>query len=140
MLTQNCGVVLEELYKTFNIDHPEDYAARSLSVSDLIVLHDGEATHCYYCDNMIAVCKDGKWGFVDLEGKEIIAPKYKDAKSFSNGLAAVSDGEKWGFIDSAGNLVIDYLFYGGDYFNDEGCCMVETGQGTTWQLISLYIK
>lgn len=91
-------------------------------------------------DNMIAVCKDGKWGFVDLEGKEILAPKYKDAKSFSNGLAAVSNGEKWGFIDTAGNLVIDYLFYGGDYFNAEGCCMVETGQGTTWQLISLYIK
>ena len=91
-------------------------------------------------DNMIAVCKDGKWGFVDLDGKEIIAPKYKEAKSFSNGLAAVSDGEKWGFIDPSGNLVIDYLFYGGDYFNAEGCCIVETGQGTTWQLISLYIK
>lgn len=91
-------------------------------------------------DNLIAVCKDGKWGFVNNEGKEIIAPKYKDAKSFSNGLAAVSDGKKWGFIDVAGNLVIDYLFYGGDYFNDEGCCMVETGQGTTWQLISLYIN
>lgn len=91
-------------------------------------------------DNMIAICKDGKWGYVDLDGKEIIAPKYKAAKSFSNGLAAVSDGEKWGFIDPAGNLVIDYLFYGGEYFNAEGCCMVETGQGTTWQLISLYIK
>ena len=90
-------------------------------------------------DNMIAVCKDGKWGFVDIDGKEIIAPQYKAAKSFSNGLAAVSDGEKWGFIDSAGNLVINYLFYGGDYFNAEGCCMVETGQGTAWQLISLYV-
>lgn len=110
------------------------------------IYRDGKATGSYSDadiitdDNMIAVCKDGKWGFVDLEGKEIIAPKYKEAKSFSNGLAAVSDGEKWGFIDSAGNQVIDYLFYGGDYFNDEGCCMVETGQETTWQLISLYIK
>lgn len=91
-------------------------------------------------DNRIAVCKDGKWGFVDIEGKEIIAPRFNEAKSFSNGLAAVSNGEKWGFIDLNGNLVIDYLFYGGDYFNDEGCCMVEVGQGTTWQLISLYIK
>lgn len=90
-------------------------------------------------DNMIAVCEGAKWGFVDLDGKEIIAPQYNDAKSFSNGLAAVSNGEKWGFIDSAGNLVIDYLFYGGDYFNAEGCCMVETGQGTAWQLISLYV-
>ena len=41
-------------------------------------------------------------------------------------IAVCKDG-KWGFIDSAGNLVINYLFYGGDYFNAEECCMVETG-------------
>lgn len=110
------------------------------------IYRDGKATGSYSDadiitdDNMIAVCKDGKWGFVNLDGEEVIAPKYNNAKSFSNGLAAVSDGEKWGFIDPSGSIVIDYLFYGGDYFNDEGCCMVETGQGTTWQLISLYIK
>lgn len=89
-------------------------------------------------DKIIAVCKDGKWGFVDLEGNEVIAPSYAEAKSFSNGLAAVSNGEYWGFIDSAGTLVIDYTFFGADYFNSEGCCMVETG-ANTWQLLSLYI-
>lgn len=106
-------------------------------------------------DNRIAVCKDGKWGYVDIDGKELIAPQFKEAKSFSNGLAAVSNGEKWGFIDATGRVVIDYLFYGGDYFNSEGCCMVECGQETdgqesagqesadqesAWQLISLYVK
>ncbi len=91
-------------------------------------------------DNMIAVCKGGKWGFVDIQGNELIAPKYIDAKSFSNGLAAVCNGEKWGFINSKGVLVIDYMFYDGDYFNEEGCCMVETKEGSVWQLISLNIK
>lgn len=90
-------------------------------------------------DNMIAVCKDGKWGYVDSDGKELIAPQFQEAKSFSNGLAAVSNGEQWGFIDAEGRLVIDYLFYGGDYFNEEGCCMVETGQETPWQIISFYV-
>lgn len=89
-------------------------------------------------DNLIAVCKNGKWGYVDLEGKEIIAPSYTDAKSFSNGLAAVSNGEYWGFIDSNGTLVIDYRFVDADYFNSEACCMVATGENN-WQLISLYI-
>lgn len=28
-------------------------------------------------DNMIAVCKDDKWGFVDIDGKEIIASQLK---------------------------------------------------------------
>lgn len=91
-------------------------------------------------DKIIAVCKDNKWGFVDIEGNELIAPVYAGAKSFSNGLAAVSNGEYWGFINTDGELVIDYIFYGADYFNSSGCCMVETGKGTNWQLISLYIN
>lgn len=91
-------------------------------------------------DGIVAVSVAGKWGFVDLEGREIIPPSYADAKSFSNGLAAVSNGEYWGFINTDGILVIDYIFYGADYFNTEGCCMVETGQGTNYQLISLYIN
>lgn len=91
-------------------------------------------------DNMVAVCVDGKWGYVDLDGNELIAPSYIEAKSFSNGLAAVSNGEYWGFINTDGTLVIDYTFYGADYFNSKNCCMVETGKNTTWQLISLYIE
>lgn len=91
-------------------------------------------------DEMVAVCKNGKWGYVDLDGNELIPPTYEEAKSFSNGLAAVSDGELWGFINKDGTLVIDYTFFGADYFNSEKCCMVETGKDTTWQMISLYVK
>lgn len=91
-------------------------------------------------DNMIAVCVDGKWGYVDLDGNEVIPPTYIEAKSFSNGLAAVSNGEHWGFINTDGVLVIDYIFYGADYFNSEGYCMVETGKEANYQLISLYIN
>ena len=86
----------------------------------------------------IAFCDNGKWGFVDNEGKIVIKPTYDEAKSFSNGLAAVSNGDKWGFIDTSGKIVIDYQFWDADYFNSEGCCMVETGKDV-WQIISLYI-
>ena len=90
-------------------------------------------------DELIAVCIDGKWGFVNLEGKEMIPPTFIEAKSFSNGLAAVSDGKYWGFINEDGDLVIDYQFLDVDYFNAEGTCMVESGMDT-WQLLSLYIE
>lgn len=89
-------------------------------------------------DQLIAVCKDNKWGYVNLSGEQVIAPLYEKAKSFSNGLAAVFNGEKWGFIDKNGNLVIDYLFDDADYFNDKKGCMVAFGK--TWQLILLYNK
>lgn len=90
-------------------------------------------------DGIVAVCVNGKWGFVDLDGNVVIEPAYENAKSFSNGLAAVYNGEHWGFINTEGILVIDYIFFDADYFNTEGCCMVESVEGG-WQLISLYIK
>ena len=40
--------ILENLFYIFNCKHPDDYAGRSLSVSDLVAL---EATGTYFCDS-----------------------------------------------------------------------------------------
>ena len=40
--------ILETLYGIFNIDHPKDYAGRSLSVSDVVQL----GNKYYYCDRL----------------------------------------------------------------------------------------
>ena len=42
-------VVLEGLFHRFNCDHPADYRARSLSVSDVVVLDDARI---YFCDSV----------------------------------------------------------------------------------------
>ena len=75
-------------------------------------------------DGLIAVCVNGKWGFVDTNGEMKIEPKYKDARSFSNGLAAVFDGTNWGFINKKGELAIEYQFPDVGYFDNYGNCMV----------------
>ena len=37
------GMSLEDIYTQFNVDHPADFTGHSLSVSDVVVLHqDGE--------------------------------------------------------------------------------------------------
>ena len=42
------GMSLEDIYTKFNIDHPADFTGHSLSVSDVVVLHqDGENTSHY---------------------------------------------------------------------------------------------
>ena len=42
---QSQGATLEAIYEKFNIDHPADYKGHSLSVSDIVVLHqDGDNT------------------------------------------------------------------------------------------------
>ena len=42
---------LEDIYRTFNIDHPADFKGHSLSVSDVVVLHQGGKDTAHYCDN-----------------------------------------------------------------------------------------
>ncbi|MFA6210242.1 MAG: WG repeat-containing protein [Candidatus Obscuribacterales bacterium] len=38
-------------------------------------------------EGLIAFSKEGKWGFMDLTGKEIVAPKYRTVGDFHEGLA-----------------------------------------------------
>ena len=33
------GTTLEDIYRTFNVEHPADFKGHSLSVSDVVVLH-----------------------------------------------------------------------------------------------------
>ena len=54
--------------------------------------------------------EDGLWGYKDAAGKIIVAPQFRRADEFSEGLAFVRgvEGREYqtGFIDAAGNLVI----------------------------------
>ncbi len=75
-------------------------------------------------DGLIAVCVNGKWGYVDFEGEMKIEPQFMLARSFSNGLAAVFNGESWGFINKDGQLAIAYQFLDVDYFDKNRNCMV----------------
>ena len=57
--------------------------------------------------NYIAVAdENGKWGFIDRSGKLVIDYQYKDARSFSNHLAAVRVVDTWGYISEGNELVI----------------------------------
>ena len=41
---------LEAIYTKFNIDHPADYKAHSLSVSDIVVLHENRENSAHFVD------------------------------------------------------------------------------------------
>lgn len=42
---------LEDIYRTFNIEHPADFKGHSLSVSDVVVLHQAGKDTAHYCDS-----------------------------------------------------------------------------------------
>lgn len=53
---------------------------------------------------------DGKYGYIDKTGKEIIPAQYDSANSFEDGLAAVCKDGKCGVIDTNGNIVIPFQY------------------------------
>ncbi len=57
-------------------------------------------------ENDLILIRFGKdYGAVDAKGKIVVVPFYKNAFSFSEGVAAVSDGKKFGFINTEGKII-----------------------------------
>ena len=61
-----------------------------------------------FSEGYAAVCKNGKWGYIDKTGQEVIPCKYDWANTFHEGLASVrfSYDSGYGFIDTTGREVI----------------------------------
>ena len=90
-----------------------------------------------YCGESIAYCaKDGKWGFVNTKGEEVVKAQYQNAKSFSNSLAAVSKDGKWGYINKNNTLVIENQYLETGYFSDNGVSFVSLSDGG-YQILKL---
>ena len=145
------NVVSEEAYADIIFNIEGSYILNNVIVAqmgDAYALYNGkgekigdftcEEMDKYSGDGMIAFCKNGKWGYVDIKGKIVIEPQFEKAKSFANGLAGVCVNDKWGFIDETGAIVVEPIFLDVDYFNEKGKCMVETGTGN-WQMLSMNV-
>ena len=46
------GETLEDIYRRFNMERPEDFTGHSLSVSDIVVLRHGDTETAHYCDSI----------------------------------------------------------------------------------------
>lgn len=96
-----------------------------------------EDADAFNADLVAAVCKDGKWGFVNTEGEVVVPYQYFEAKSFSNGFAAVRTGAKWGFIDAEKHeLVIEAAFDEVRDFAAKGNVFVKVGD--RWNILRIY--
>jgi hypothetical protein len=71
-----------------------------------------------------AIRKDGKYGFIDDQGRLRIANRYENVKAFSEGMAAIRIMHQWGFIDQHENLVVQPVFDDvGNYDNGHSIVM-----------------
>lgn len=96
-----------------------------------------EDADAFNADLVAAVCKGGKWGFVNKSAEVVVDYQYQEAKSFSNGFAAVKISNKWGYIDAETHqLVIDAIF-------DEACDFATKGNvfvrsQALWYVLRIY--
>lgn len=67
------GESLEDIYRRFNIDHPADFTGHSLSVSDIVVLRNGDTKTAHYCDS---------FGFTEVP--EFLQQQEQTAKKWNN--------------------------------------------------------
>jgi len=71
--------------------------------------------------------QEGGFGFINREGKVVIGGPFRNARSFSEGLAPVRVGGKWGFIDATGQFVIQPTYDNVGSFS-EGLAAVCSGK------------
>ena len=73
-----------------------------------VIYNNDKSNNLWYEENVLKVQKDGKYGLINLEGKEILACEYDEIKPVigtKNALITVKDG-KQGIVDNLGNIVV----------------------------------
>lgn len=71
---------------------------------------------------------DGKWGFVDNDGKEVIPHVYEKADCFYMGYASVVLNGKMGLIDLKGNKVVPFEYDNDLMYFEDGLAVVKKGE------------
>ena len=82
----------------------------------------------FICNGFVKVKLDGKFGFINEDGVEIISCKYEDACDFSDGLARVKSAEGWGFVNENGEEIISCKYEDADDFWF-GLALVKSAEG-----------
>lgn len=82
-------------------------------------------------EGLTTVKIEDKYGYIDINEKMVIEPRFDFAYDFSEGLAPVRIGTeedgRWGYIDKTGNMVIEPQFLEVKGFS-EGLAAVKTGE------------
>ena len=88
-----------------------------------------EAVGPYGNDRAPAKEPGGKWGYLDLEGKWAIEPRFERALVFHGGLAPAKEpGGKWGYLKPDGSWALEPKYTKARAFTDGLAAVSEQGQ------------
>lgn len=131
--------VIYLLMKLVEFSQNEQWGLMNLS-GKIMVAPQYERTN-YYKDGLIAVKKNGKWGFVDKDNRTVIDFEYddplideqeyyklRDAYAVNYDKIAVVKNGKWGVIDTTGKVVADFIYDGFDYIVEQYVVVTKDGE------------
>lgn len=101
---------LDDIFERFNIDRPEDFRGHSLSVSDIVVLNDGEKVTAHFVDSISFEQLDS---FLNLEEQVLNELAYEVGERYF-AIQRTEEGYDYSFYDEDFRLID-----GGVYENDE---------------------
>ena len=94
------GETLEDIYRRFNIDHPEDFRGHSLSVSDIICVKSNGTTAAYYVDTV---------GFTRVPDFTLDREERKARRTLTDNLTLIADNQLASDeMDDLGEKLFDY--------------------------------
>ena len=113
---QSQGEKLNALFEKFNIDHPADYKGHSLSVSDIVVLHENGENSAHFVDS---------FGFTELPDfvRGLEGVKEQEADKAEKGLT----NEEKQFLETDNAPLIAKNFLAWDEIEDLGYRFFEDG-------------
>lgn len=104
------NISLDDIFERFNIDRPEDFRGHSLSVSDIVVLNDGEKVTAHFVDSISFEQLDS---FLNLE-EQVLGELAYEVEERYFAIQRTEEGYDYSFYDE------DFrLMDGGVYENDE---------------------
>lgn len=107
IVTENVDYT-ENTYSTKVINEKGERLFQTYDKVEVLYNHD-ENNNLWYEENVLKVQKDGKYGLINLEGKELLACTYDDINVIPDTKSVyitVLNDEK-GLVDSKGNVIID---------------------------------
>lgn len=110
-------------YKTKAVNNKNEEVFAGYEKIESLENYD-KSGNIWYENTVLKVQKNGLWGLINLEGKEILAPSYnkiETIKGIQNSLVVEKDG-KLGLVNSKGIEILDTIYtqilpFGDDYKN-----------------------
>lgn len=120
------GKAIAKLNDKFIILEPNGSAKLRLNVVEINEFYNGLAA--------VKLDREGRWGYIDLEGKIKVTTRYSKPGAYSERLISVNNGDKSGYIDKEETEIVPFEFEEANDFN-EGVAAVQKDE--KWGILEI---